>query len=59
MKLADYGLVGDDNVGLLVMLYEGMEILKIETTAGIIVALEDRSLSNGDSRRTRRCGGTY
>ena len=30
------------------MLYEGMEILKIETTAGIIAALEeDRSLSNG------------
>jgi hypothetical protein len=41
--LAGYGLragIEDDDVGLLEMLDEGMEILKIETTAGIIAALE-------------------
>ena len=41
--------VDDDNVALFKVGYEGMKVLEVETTAGVIAALEkdgDRLLSN-------------
>jgi len=41
--------VDDDNVALFKVVYEGMKVLKVETTAGVIAALEkdgDRLLSS-------------
>jgi hypothetical protein len=42
IKLARYRLRGvdDDDVALFKVLYEGMEILEVDTTAGVIATLE-------------------
>ena len=56
-----YGLVQHNNVGLFKVLDEGMQVLEVETAAGVIVAIwvrkGDRSLSNG--KFESRNGGTH